>query len=116
MEIVLRLCVLLLRGDEAGYRCLHPLQEILQPEGKARFKGVLNGIERMANRLKIPVIVKEVGCGISEEVAQKLVNAGVACIDIAGAGGTSWAGIESYRVNDESLAQLFWDCTLHFLF
>ena len=88
---------------------LNPLQEILQPEGKAEFKGVLRGIEQMVNRLKIPVIVKEVGCGISEEVAQKLVNVGVSYIDVAGAGGTSWAGIESYRVKDKLLAERFWD-------
>lgn len=88
---------------------LNPLQEILQPEGKARFRGVLKGIEKMVKGLKIPVMVKEVGCGISEAVAQKLINAGVSYIDIAGAGGTSWAGIESYRVRNKSLAERFWD-------
>ncbi len=88
---------------------LNPLQEILQPEGKAQFEGVLRGIEKMVNKLKVPVIVKEVGCGISEKVARELVNAGVSYIDIAGAGGTSWVGIESFRVEKQTLAELFWD-------
>ena len=88
---------------------LNPLQEILQPGGKSQFKGVLKGIERIIEGMDIPVIVKEVGCGISEEVAQKLVNIGVAYIDIAGAGGTSWAGIESYRVKKKYMAEQFWD-------
>ncbi|MBN2029397.1 type 2 isopentenyl-diphosphate Delta-isomerase [bacterium] len=88
---------------------LNPLQEVLQPEGQAQFKGVLKGIEKMVNGLKVPVIVKEVGCGISEKVARKLVNAGVSYIDVAGAGGTSWAGIESFRVEKKSLVERFWD-------
>ena len=57
----------------------------------------------------MPVIVKEVGCGISERVARKLLNVGVTYIDIAGAGGTSWAGVESYRGAKKRLAHKFWD-------
>lgn len=88
---------------------LNPLQEVLQPEGDTKFKGVLKGIERLVKELKVPIIVKEVGCGISEKVAKKLVNAGVAYIEISGAGGTSWAGIESYRGAKKHLALSFWD-------
>jgi isopentenyl-diphosphate delta-isomerase len=88
---------------------LNPLQEILQPEGKGHFKGVLKGIETLVKTLKIPIIAKEIGCGLSQQVAWKLKNAGVKIIDIAGAGGTSWAGIEYHRGADPQLAQSFWD-------
>jgi isopentenyl-diphosphate delta-isomerase len=88
---------------------LNPLQEVLQPEGKARFHGVLEGIQRLVRKLDVPIIVKEIGCGISEKVARALVDVGVDYIDVAGAGGTSWAGIESYRNHDNALALRFWD-------
>jgi len=88
---------------------LNPLQEILQSEGNKCFKGVLQGIRTLIQGLDVPVIVKEIGCGISREVAEKLAKAGVTCIDIAGAGGTSWAGIESYRVHPNKKALKFWD-------
>jgi len=88
---------------------LNPLQEILQPEGNGHFKGVLKGIETLAKKLKIPIIAKEIGCGLSLETAWKLKNAGVKILDIAGAGGTSWAGIEYHRGANAQLAQNFWD-------
>jgi len=76
---------------------LNPLQELLQPEGNTNFFGVLAGIELLAKSLPVPLIVKEVGAGISAGVAQRLIDVGVKIIDIAGAGGTSWAGIEILR-------------------
>jgi len=76
---------------------LNPLQEFLQPEGNTRFSGVLEGIERLVRELGVPVIVKEIGVGISADVARRLVDAGVRIIDVAGAGGTSWAGVEIVR-------------------
>jgi len=88
---------------------LNPLQEMLQPEGSGQFRGVLSGIEMLVKNLSVPVIVKEVGCGISRSVARQLVDAGVTMIDLAGAGGTSWAAIESYRGADGALAEQFWD-------
>lgn len=78
---------------------LNPLQEFLQPEGSPRFRGVLRGIEMLVKELAIPVIVKEIGAGISADVAQRLIDAGVKIIDVAGAGGTSWAGVEILRRN-----------------
>ena len=76
---------------------LNPLQELLQPEGDTNFRGVLAGIEMLAKSLPVPIIVKEIGAGVSASVAQRLINVGVKIIDVAGAGGTSWAGVEILR-------------------
>jgi isopentenyl-diphosphate delta-isomerase len=76
---------------------LNPLQELLQPEGNPEFRGVLKGIEMLVRELPIPVIVKEIGAGISLSVAKRLREIGVKIIDVAGAGGTSWAGVEIIR-------------------
>jgi isopentenyl-diphosphate delta-isomerase len=76
---------------------LNPLQELMQPEGDRNFKGVLDGIEHLVSNTTIPVIVKETGAGISQSVAKKLLNVGVSVIDVAGAGGTSWAKVENQR-------------------
>jgi isopentenyl-diphosphate Delta-isomerase len=94
---------------------LNPLQELIQPEGEPRYRGVLQKILELVKSLDIPVIVKEVGAGISREVAFNLENAGISAINIAGSGGTSWAGVEKVRaetVNDDlkiHLGELFWD-------
>ncbi len=76
---------------------LNPLQELLQPEGDPRFRGVLEGIAMLVKNLGIPLIVKEIGAGISASVARRLIEAGVHIIDVAGSGGTSWAGVEILR-------------------
>jgi len=80
---------------------LNPLQESLQPEGNTDFSGLLTKIEEVCQGLLVPVIVKEVGWGISEEVAQRLADCGVAAIDVAGAGGTSWSEVEMHRAAGE---------------
>jgi len=85
---------------------LNPLQEALQPEGDTRFSGLLGKIERVCHDLPRPVIIKEVGWGISTQAARQLVDAGVAAIDVAGAGGTSWSQVEMYRIGDENLANV----------
>ena len=76
---------------------LNPLQELVQPEGDRAFRGVLDGISSLAGQCTVPVIVKETGAGISGEVAEKLTGIGVRVIDVAGAGGTSWARVENLR-------------------
>jgi isopentenyl-diphosphate Delta-isomerase len=94
---------------------LNPLQELIQPEGEPHFRGVLKKIGSLANELEIPVIVKEVGSGVSPEVAYKLQGAGIKAINVAGSGGTSWAGIEKIRADaansyiKSNLGNLFWD-------
>jgi isopentenyl-diphosphate Delta-isomerase len=85
---------------------LNALQEALQPEGDTAFSGLLKKIELVCRNLTVPVIAKEVGWGISENTARKLANAGVAAIDVAGAGGTSWSQVEMYRIEDQSKARV----------
>lgn len=76
---------------------LNPLQECIQPRGDKKFRGLLDKINDLCSKLPIPVIAKEVGNGISAKMAEKLLAAGVQAIDVAGAGGTSWALVESER-------------------
>lgn len=80
---------------------LNPLQEIFQKGGNKNFSGLLKKIEYICTHLAVPVIVKEVGYGISSSVAKKLYEVGVRIIDVAGAGSISWANIESMRNNDD---------------
>lgn len=79
---------------------LNPLQECVQTNGDTNFRGLLEKIATLCEKLSVPVIVKEVGNGISAVTAKKLVEAGVAAIDVAGAGGTSWAKVEGERADD----------------
>ena len=94
---------------------LNPLQEVIQPEGETNYAGVLSKIGEIAQALNIPVIVKETGAGIAAGEAEMLRSVGVAGIDIAGAGGTSWAAVEYHRakrLKDEyrqRLGAAFWD-------
>ncbi|MBP8997226.1 MAG: type 2 isopentenyl-diphosphate Delta-isomerase [Anaerolineaceae bacterium] len=91
---------------------LNPLQEALQPEGQTKFKGLAKKIEQICRQIEVPVIVKEVGWGIDAVMAGKLLSLGVAAIDVAGAGGTSWSQVEKYRSRDDSgyrIAETFVD-------
>jgi isopentenyl-diphosphate Delta-isomerase len=79
---------------------LNPLQEAVQEGGDRDWSGLLSRIEVIVKRLDKPVVIKEVGNGISGSTARRLVDAGVAVIDVAGAGGTSWAAVEGARAPD----------------
>lgn len=87
---------------------INPLQELLQKEGEINFRGLLKSIGTICSKIHVPLIVKEVGAGISSEAAKKLLDVGVKGIDVAGAGGTSWAGVEILR-NKENSKNYFWD-------
>ena len=86
---------------------LNALQEALQPEGQLNFRGLLPKIARVVDALDAPVIVKEIGCGISGAVGRELANVGVRILDSAGVGGTSWARIEAARADDAPLGESF---------
>ncbi|HET8562283.1 MAG TPA: type 2 isopentenyl-diphosphate Delta-isomerase [Candidatus Binatia bacterium] len=76
---------------------LNVLQEAVQPEGNRNFKGLADKIAAVCRNLEVPVMAKEVGSGISADVAIRLKRAGVQAIDIAGRGGTSWYAVEARR-------------------
>jgi len=86
---------------------LNPLQEAIQPEGDGNFADLLPKIAQLVEELEVPVVVKEIGMGISAAVAADLRGAGVRIIDTAGAGGTNWARIEAARADDLELGELF---------
>jgi isopentenyl-diphosphate delta-isomerase len=79
---------------------LNPLQECIQTKGDTNFRGLLDKVNILCCKLPIPVIAKEVGNGISAVMTEKLIAAGVKAIDVAGAGGTSWAKVESERAEN----------------
>jgi len=80
---------------------LNPLQEALQPEGEPHFSGVSKAIEIMRETLPYPVIVKEVGFGLSGDVVRRLLKMGIQWVEVAGSGGTSWSRIEYHRIKEK---------------
>lgn len=93
-------------GADALVLHLNPLQEALQPNGNTNFRALLDRIGEICATLPVPVVVKEVGWGISETIANALIQAGVAGLDIAGAGGTSWSQVERYRCTTTADAEV----------
>jgi isopentenyl-diphosphate Delta-isomerase len=93
---------------EADALILHfnVLQEAVQPEGDTKFAGLLEKVEQVCKSVSVPVIAKEVGWGFSEQNARGLANAGVAAIDVAGSGGTSWSEVEYHRAPTEFHARV----------
>ena len=91
---------------DALFLHLNPLQEAVQAEGDTNFANLAIKIESICRKLEVPVIVKEVGWGISMRTAKILASCGVAAIDVAGAGGTSWSQVEMHRAPDEFSRQL----------
>jgi isopentenyl-diphosphate delta-isomerase len=100
--------------------CIHlnPSMELVQPGGDRDFSRGLETIERISDDLRragIPVVVKETGCGISRQVGERLRERGVRHVDVSGAGGTSWVGVETKRAEAagdtraEALGEAFWD-------
>lgn len=89
---------------------LNPAQELFQPEGEWNFAGLRKSLKKFSEYIEIPVIAKEVGSGISGSAAKILLKSGASSIDIAGAGGTSWTGIEFLRKKTQNHeSEFFWD-------
>ncbi len=91
------------------YLHLNPLQEAVQPEGDTDFSGLKSKIGVVVQTLGKPVIIKEVGAGISPDDVEQLLAAGVKYIDVSGSGGTSWSMVESRRSDEPGLGELFGD-------
>ena len=94
-------------GADALILHLNPLQEAIQPEGQRNFAGLLPKIGEVVRALPVPIIVKEIGCGISAATARALAGQGIRIVDTAGVGGTSWARIEAERAGDLDLGEVF---------
>ncbi len=103
-----RAAVEMIQADALVFH-LNPLQEAIQPEGQCDFSGLADKIAAVAAKLEVPVIVKEIGSGLSADTALRLQRAGVSIFDTAGVGGTSWARIEAERAADLDLGELFAD-------
>lgn len=89
---------------------INPIQEAIQPEGDTNWENLLPKLERVVKKIKVPVIVKEVGFGLSKDVVKRLYGIGIRIFDTAGWGGTNWALVEGFRGKaDRSLGELFSD-------
>lgn len=93
-------------GADGLFIHLNPLQEAVQSEGDRDWSNLLEKIARLVSDLPVPIAVKEVGFGISEQIAGDLARAGVTIIDVAGAGGTNWASVEAARSDDPVRSRL----------
>ncbi|NOZ84983.1 MAG: type 2 isopentenyl-diphosphate Delta-isomerase [Deltaproteobacteria bacterium] len=100
-------------GADALFVHLNPAMEAVQVEGDSNFKRSLESLSRLVEELDVPVIIKEVGSGIDPVTARSVADAGVRIVDVAGAGGTSWVGVEALRgrASGEAggLGETFWD-------
>jgi isopentenyl-diphosphate delta-isomerase len=90
---------------------LNPAMEVIQPGGDSDFRDGYATLARLLEGLDVPIVVKETGCGLSRKVGQRLVKLGVHWVDVSGAGGTSWVGVETLRAKarTRALGELYWD-------
>ena len=93
-----------LQADGLIIHC-NPLQESIQPEGTPQFRGAWDALQNLVESLSLPIIVKETGCGFAKPTVQRLLEIGVAVVDISGVGGTHWGRIETHRAHADKLRQ-----------
>lgn len=93
-------------GADGLFLHLNAVQECIELGGNTNFEDLLPKIGEVCSALPVPVLIKEVGCGISDKVAVALRTAGVSGVDVAGAGGTSWALVEKHRVESELMRRV----------
>ncbi len=91
---------------DALYLHINPLQEACQSEGDTDFSEIIPAIEKITKTTDVPILAKEVGCGIDMESARALERAGIKVIDIAGMGGTAWPSVEAKR-NKNKVGETF---------
>jgi isopentenyl-diphosphate delta-isomerase len=107
----------LVQSVGADALCVHlnPAMELVQPGGDRDFRGGVETLGRLAKELGVPLVVKETGCGLSPRVGKRLASIGVKHVDVSGAGGTSWVGVETLRAQAQgdararALGEAFWD-------
>lgn len=109
----------LVRETGADALCVHlnPAMELIQPEGDRDFRGGAETLARLVRELPVPVVAKETGSGVGRAAAARIVGAGVSVIDVSGAGGTSWVGVETLRAREAeggrgaqaALGEKLWD-------
>lgn len=103
----------LVRDTGVDALCVHcnAAMEAVQPEGTADLRGGLDTLRRLVGELPVPVVVKETGCGLSRRVGERIVAAGIRAVDVSGAGGTSWVGVEALRAEApmRAVGETFWD-------
>ncbi len=89
----------LVEAIAADALCIHlnPAQELVQDDGDRDFRGSLDTLAALASALPVPVIAKETGCGFAPGTLVRLRQAGIGVVDVAGAGGTTWTGVEALR-------------------
>jgi len=103
----LQMCVDMIEADALVVH-INPIQEVIQPEGDRNFENLLPKLEKIVTKLSVPVIAKEVGFGLSEDVVKRLYDIGVRIFDTAGWGGTNWALVEGLRGKaDKNLGEIF---------
>jgi isopentenyl-diphosphate delta-isomerase len=100
-------CVDMINADALVVH-INPIQEVIQPEGDRNWQNLLPKLEKIVKKISVPVIAKEVGFGLSEDVVRRLYNIGVRIFDTAGWGGTNWALVEGLRGKaDKNLGEIF---------
>jgi isopentenyl-diphosphate Delta-isomerase len=92
-------------GADALILHLNPAMELVQPGGDRDFSRGLETVGRLTRELGLPVVIKETGCGLSPRTAGRLLQVGVRHVDVSGAGGTSWVGVETKRAEEQGDAQ-----------